>query len=75
MPPFDWQKAMARLDEIYVYQTSSQTVGTMRTHHAFAFLHINLVANDNLRWSVAALLLHCTCPPTNGKLSGSMGLA
>jgi hypothetical protein len=46
------------------------------THHPFAFLNIDLVADYDLPESVpiSFMAIHQN-PPTNGKLSGSMGLA
>jgi hypothetical protein len=75
IPPFDWQKVMARLDEIYrpcqqpCYSVNASTLTIL------------------LLSSTSILLPMTTCPcqyttsisdpssHTNGKLSGSMGLA
>ena len=55
----------------------SVTIARMKfcqTHHPLALLDIDLVTNNNL--SQSAMRYHLsTCPHTNGKLSGSMGLA
>jgi hypothetical protein len=52
MPPLDWQKVMARFDEICSTISKTRVHMIKPTHHALALLHINLVANDNLRLSV-----------------------
>jgi hypothetical protein len=48
MPPFDWQKAWARFDEIYILVSNCEARKRVQTHHSLALLDINLVADNDL---------------------------
>jgi hypothetical protein len=52
MPPFDWQKAWARFDEICVHVSNCGPRDKGPTHHSLALLHIDLVADNDLLQSV-----------------------
>jgi hypothetical protein len=54
MPPFDWQKVMARFDEIcFVREQISSRVHIEIAHHPLAFFLVDLVADDHLYLSIS----------------------
>lgn len=54
MPPLDWQKAIARLDDIcaLVSDATLEALVPSQTNHSFALLDVNLVAENDLLVSV-----------------------
>jgi hypothetical protein len=54
MPPFDWQKVMARFDEIcFVREQINSRVDINIAHHPLAFFLVDLVADDDLYLSIS----------------------
>jgi hypothetical protein len=54
MPPFDWQKVMARFDEIcFVREQINSRVDIKIAHHPLAFFLVDLVADDDLYLSIS----------------------
>jgi hypothetical protein len=77
IPPLDWQKVMARFDEICaIVSFMFKQAHKENPYHSFALLNINLVADyDLLESAWATPWSHERKAHTNGKLSGSIGLA
>ncbi len=49
IPPLDWQKVMARFDDIYKLYVNVFLVRTISyTYHSLILLYINLIAKHNL---------------------------
>lgn len=77
MPPLELQKAMARFVEIWWNnQPCRHCLIGSHPYHALALLHIDFVADDDLLQYQSSVLVYSGARShTNGKLSGSMGLA
>ena len=57
MPPFDWQKVMARFDEICKFHEPFVShIDIEVAHHPLAFFLIDLVADNDLYLSIPIAL-------------------
>jgi hypothetical protein len=59
IPPFDWQKVMARLEEILnLISIVVKAPVSISTYHSLVLFHINLVSKHNLYYSKQQVAFH-----------------
>jgi len=74
MPPLDWQKVMARFEDIC--RTPSAAIFSVTdgmTYNSLVLFHVDLIAKYDLFTIQYNSLNQVVTQLTNGKLSGSLG--